>query len=220
MFSTAEAIECLSPAIQRCNVNVIFAGDSYTMHLFIGLADIVLGRAWNQELHDGETRRATLKEVQEDLHKAHNMNPSFPKLEFVCKSECYGSKQPFSKHCSDCMNVYTSSKQNKDTVAVVGVGVHILIKLKTVNATAEELKMFLKMANRTILVSRPQHPRPTFCSAPHMLGLDAGSLHARLIVKNEERRKRPLNLNFKDSVYSISPNSIVFIWILSNPFSS
>ena len=150
VFSTAEAIECLSPAIQRCNVNVIFAGDSYTMHLFIGLADIVLGRAWNQELHDGETRRATLKEVQEDLHKAHNMNPSFPKLEFVCKSECYGSKQPFSKHCSDCMNVYTSSKQNKDTVAVVGVGVHILIKLKTVNATAEELKMFLKMANRTI----------------------------------------------------------------------
>jgi hypothetical protein len=158
VFSTREAIACLSSEVQKENMSIAFAGDSYTMHLFIGLADILLGRAWNIELDDGKTRRNVLMETKQELQRAHAMNPAFPSVEFVCDEPCYGSKQPFSKVCSQCIVTHAQNHQN--LIPVVGAGVHVLHALRghdTVNRTTDELISLLDMVNQSILVSMPSY---------------------------------------------------------------
>lgn len=156
VFSTAEAVECLSPNMQGRNISVIISGDSYNKQLFVGLADVLLGRAWNAQIKGGPARLKALSDTQRDLERRHRLDPSFPNIQFLCQRECYGRMLPFSETCSHCINAFT--EQNQDTVAVVGAGVHIMQELKDeLNSTVEELKKFLVMANRTIFNSMPSY---------------------------------------------------------------
>lgn len=128
IFSTAEAIECLSPAKQQRNISVTTAGDSYTRQLFIGLADILLGRPSKEETKLHEVRIRTLEESNAEIaHRHRNDTLSFPNVQYKCSDECYGyglKGKNFSELCTSCMNQYT--KHSQDAMGVVGAGVHVL----------------------------------------------------------------------------------------------
>ena len=163
LFSTAEAIECLSPTVQNRNVSIVIAGDSLNRQLFIGLADILLGQPSNLEIKSGDIRKVVLAERSDKLAIAHQNNPSFPKVQFVCTHECYGGRSgrtqahippkiPFSKTCSTCINAFT--KNNRDIAAVVGAFVRVLHSQNgSVETTGSEMKSFFKLADNIIFNS-------------------------------------------------------------------
>jgi hypothetical protein len=163
IFSTAEAIGCLSPTIQNRNISVIITGDSYNMQLFIGLTDILLGRPSNiQIIGKGGSRREKLKEDMRQLESYHKNDPSFPNVKWMCGMECFGDRKgfiPFSEHCSSCMNAYTSKSEN--VAAIVGAGVHVFQAVgggkQNINLTIVEMKKYLALANRTIFNSMPTY---------------------------------------------------------------
>mmetsp|Transcript_96 Transcript_96/g.205 ORF Transcript_96/g.205 Transcript_96/m.205 type:complete len:338 (+) Transcript_96:144-1157(+) len=178
VFSTAEAIECLSPTIQNLNISITVGGDSYTRQLFIGLADILLGRPSKEEIRDQATRLELVERSNKELAARHGNDSSFPNVQFPerCFWICFGSgssKEPFSVMCSNCINSFT--KLSNHAVAVVGAGVHVLgyftrkidhhvppekavedeAVVAAVNNTIDDLKRFFILADRTIYVSMP-----------------------------------------------------------------
>ena len=160
IFSTAEAIECLSPTIQNRNISVIITGDSYNIQLFIGLTDILLGRVSNIQILDGKVRRKNLKLSMHELEIRHKIDPSFLNVKWVCGYECYGMHvEPFSEHCSSCMNAYTSKSEN--VAAVVSATIHVFTAVgggeQNLNLTIVEIKKYLDLANRTIFNSMPTY---------------------------------------------------------------
>jgi len=143
VFSSTEAIECLSyPKM------VVVSGDSYTMQLFIGLADILLSKKLNEdrEILDSVRRRDSVVQAQHWLDKRHQKDPLFPRVQFTCDDQCYGKLAPFSRVCSRCINHII--EENENYVAVVGAGIHF-------GNRVEEINKFLDLANRTIYVPMP-----------------------------------------------------------------
>ena len=156
IFSTAEAIECLSPIVQKKNIEVVIAGDSYNRQLFIGLADILLGRPSNDEIRTGDSRDVRVQEDNYTLVSLSNGIPSFPRVMFVCKSECYGEMPNTTNLCSECLNEYT--KANNDSVAVLGTFVHSFNRLRNVEKNFTRYMLdFLNKTHRVIYNSIPSY---------------------------------------------------------------
>ncbi|KAL7533193.1 hypothetical protein ACHAWF_004378 [Thalassiosira exigua] len=160
IFSTAEAIECLSPTSQKHDVSVAVGGDSYTRQLFIGLADIVLGRANNVEILNAAMRRKILNQTQQELRIRHERNPSFPNIQFPCHWQCYGNEKPFSWKCSRCMNAF--AERSPYAVGVVGAYVHVMKNFESsgvrqFNNTRDDIKKFISLSKRTIFASMPSY---------------------------------------------------------------
>lgn len=111
IFSQKEALQCL--AGQR----ILFSGDSYHMHTFIGLADILLGDPVNFELTSSGARRATLVRRMSQLQ----LLPATEGITWVkaCHSDCSSA---FDGNCSSCL---LSNVATAPTLAViVSGGVH------------------------------------------------------------------------------------------------
>ena len=186
IFSQAEAIECLSPTMQQRHISVIISGDSYTRQLFIGLADVLLGRPSKQEITGQKLRLDTLEKSNEDLAFRHANDSSYPNVQYKCFDECYGnygSGPSFSIQCSNCINNYTIS--SNDSVAVVGAGVHVLTyytgqinkllpanerksptgkdipeggeSIAAVNETIKDFERFFNLSKNLIYVSMPSY---------------------------------------------------------------
>mmetsp|Transcript_31485 Transcript_31485/g.75210 ORF Transcript_31485/g.75210 Transcript_31485/m.75210 type:complete len:376 (-) Transcript_31485:251-1378(-) len=176
VFSTAEAIECLSPTAQGLNVSVVISGDSYTRQLFVGLADVLLGRPSNEEIRNQTFRLETVEQSNDELASRHRNDPSFPNVQFPteCFWICYGSgppTNPFSVKCSRCINEFT--RRSDHSVAVVGAGVHVLgaakkrldvnfkpeeavegdVAMKAVDMAVGDIESFLGLAHHTTYVS-------------------------------------------------------------------
>jgi hypothetical protein len=147
VFSSNEARTCLQ------SKKVIISGDSYMKQLFIGLADILLGKKvhGNKEIIGAENRShivATTNYWLTRRYERSSTNFSFPKVEYTCEESCYGRYlAPFSKHCSTCINALTAGNNN-NTIAVVGAGVHP-------KASIDEIKRFLTLVQKTIFVPMP-----------------------------------------------------------------
>jgi len=160
VFSTQEAIECLSPVLQRQISNrspaLVLAGDSYTKQLFIGLSDILLGRAWNVEIHNGTQRNIIVDRINIELKGSHQNDPSFPNAQVICLDECYGDDVAFGRLCSTCLNKHVDF--NQETVVVVGAGIHLLnIRKHDLTKVDQEIKEFFSIMNQSIFVSMPSH---------------------------------------------------------------
>lgn len=130
VFSTAEAVECLNSTAQGRSISVTVSGDSYTRQLFIGLADVLLGRPSDEQITTYKKRLGLLAESNERLAHLRGNDTSFPDVQYPmeCFGECYGdysdATAPFSVRCSRCVNNFTS--RSEDAVGVVGAGVHNL----------------------------------------------------------------------------------------------
>lgn len=186
IFSQSEAVECLSPTIQQRNISVIISGDSYTRQLFIGLADVLLGRPSTQEITGQKLRLDTLYKSNEDLAFRHGNDSSYPNVQYKCFHECYGnygSPPSFSIQCSNCINNYTMG--SNDSVSVVGAGVHVLTyfnnqvnkllpatergfkptardvpegdTIAAVNETIKDFERFFNLSKNLIYVSMPSY---------------------------------------------------------------
>jgi hypothetical protein len=117
VFSMVEAIECL--------ISVIISGDIYTHQLFIGLADILLGRPPNNEIRNQTFRLELIERSNAELAARHVNDTSFPDVQYPmeCFWGCYGSRSSryrFSTLCSMCINNVT--RVSDSAVAVVGGG--------------------------------------------------------------------------------------------------
>ncbi|KAK1740048.1 hypothetical protein QTG54_008998 [Skeletonema marinoi] len=158
IFSSAEAIQCLSSEAQNRDIRVILSGDSYMRQLYIGLTDILLSKhiSDDKEIIENVQRSKMLSTARYWMNKRHENNATFPFVQFRCGDECYGSKT--LDVCSKCIN---SLSENSD-VWVVGVGIHIYERVKNhVNGTLQEIQQFLDREegqNRTIYVSPPAGP--------------------------------------------------------------
>ena len=158
IFSSEEAVECLSSEIQNRDIRVILSCDSYMKQMYIGLADILMSKhiSDDKEIMDNVERSKMLSTARYWVKKRHEINATFPFVQFHCVEECYGSK-PIDI-CSKCINI---SSGNSD-VWVVGVGIHIYEREKNhVNGTMQEIQQFLDAEegqNRTIYVSPPAGP--------------------------------------------------------------
>lgn len=144
VLSSNEARTCLQ------SKRIIISGDSYMKQLFIGLADILLGKKvhGDKEIIGAENRSHVVATTNYWLTRRYeNTNFSFPMVDYTCEESCYGRYlAPFSKHCSTCINALTGN--NNDTIAVVGAGVHP-------KASIDEIHKFLTLVKRTIFVPMP-----------------------------------------------------------------
>ena len=158
IFSSDEAIQCLSSKIQQREIRVILAGDSYMKQMYIGLADILLSKhiSEDKEMKDNIQRSKILAKAQYWVMNRHETNEtSFPYAQYLCEEECYGKKA--LDKCSQCIN--NNTRVGKDDVWVVGVGIHIYARSnKQVDFTVEKIQQFLETEEeykRTIYVSPP-----------------------------------------------------------------
>ncbi len=162
IFSSDEAIQCLSSNIQQRDIRVILSGDSYMKQLYIGLTDILLSKhiSNDKEIMDNVQRSNMLSTARYWMKRRYETNATFPFVQFRCGEECYGSK--ILDTCSQCI---TNLSMSSD-VWVVGVGIHIYERAKNdhVNETVEEIQQFLQREeeghyHRTIIyVSPPAGP--------------------------------------------------------------
>ena len=154
IFSSSEAIECLSSAPQ-----LILTGDSYTKQLYIGLADILLSKhvSNNVEITDSNQRNHIVDMAQSLISERRRRDTSFPSVIFGCQPDgCYGKRN--MRVCSACMN-NVSSQLNNDVIWVLGVGIHSVSRYysefgkkqldpkisqtKAINSTIREITTFL-----------------------------------------------------------------------------
>lgn len=164
IFSTAEAIECLSSDVQKLDIRVMLSGDSYMKQMYIGLVDILLSMHIRDdvEIKDAFQRNEVLATAQYwmDKRRRQENGTTFPIVQYRCERECYG--QQTMNLCSSCINNISLSSRSDD-VWVVGVGIHNRNRLKDGNKTVEEIHQFLDtegVQNRTIYVS-PQYYFPS-----------------------------------------------------------
>jgi hypothetical protein len=165
IFSSAEAIECLSSSPQ-----LILTGDSYMKQLYIGLADILLSKHVSKdvEITNSEQRTKVLNTAQNLIVGRKLLDKSFPSVTFGCPEECYGKKH--MRICSDCMNDVSSELYNNVTW-VLGVGIHPVSRHYhsnqkkddiAINATIHEITNFLdtqrqEHQRRVVFVSSPSY---------------------------------------------------------------
>jgi len=166
IFSSAEAIQCLSSEIQQRDIRVILSGDSYMKQLYIGLADILLSKhiSDDKQMRDSKQRKKMLSTAQYWMKKRHETNATFPFVQYQCEDECYGKNS--LDVCSQCISSFSENTTNKnrsndDDVWVVGVGVHTYARAKRqVDIAVQHIQQFLNTEqehNRTIYVSPPQY---------------------------------------------------------------
>ena len=157
IFSSAEAIECLSPGVQNRDIKLYLSGDSYIKQLHIGLVDILLSKHISNDFEPtNSTERNTIvlesyKKMAERLSK--EPISMFPIIHFT--TACYGSI-PLNKSCSESVKTFDESGSvDSDYVHIIGSGVHIYKRRNQVNATIHEIVDFLDTSERTIFVSPP-----------------------------------------------------------------
>ena len=110
VFSSAEAIECLSTAAQKRVIRLIFSGDSYTKQLYIGMVDILLSKHVNgeTEITNGRERNEFVPVARELVRKRLGApNSTFPKVEYLCEHECYGRED--LDECSECIDAFSGN---------------------------------------------------------------------------------------------------------------
>lgn len=147
LFSTEQARACLS------NVTLLVTGDSYNIQLFIGLAEIIIGVASNNEI-DGSYKR---RQVQDEILKGVQQGVGGVDVWFGCKMECYGDLKPFWKQCSDCIKEFRS-KGDKIVVPVVGSAVHIRHAVgNRIDRTVEQFQLFVNATENVIFNSPPSY---------------------------------------------------------------
>ena len=154
LFSTAEAIECLSPTIQNKSIEVYVVGDSYNKHLYIGLADVLFGRPRNKELHTRAARDAEMRQYNKTYYEYKQGIPSFPHVHWICEDECYGDSAYFKYKCKNCVNRITEA--NNNSVVVVGSLIHVYQSVGLKYLTQHMLQ-FLNMSNGIIFNSQPRY---------------------------------------------------------------
>jgi hypothetical protein len=162
IFSSAEAIECLSSDVQNRDIRVILSGDSYMKHLFIGLADILLSTHISDdiEMKDSLIRSKVLTAAQELMDNRHRQsNSTFPFVQYRCEEECYGKKS--LDRCSECIDQFSGNSRHgsHDDVWVVGFGIHTYNRVKhRIDVAVQNINQFLEAEegkNRTIYVGPP-----------------------------------------------------------------
>lgn len=137
LLTSAQARACLA------NHTFVFSGDSYTMQLFIGLADILSGEANKFEIVDGLMRRLVLGRANNKL-RARGIN-----AQFVCHNECYGSGASSLEECSQCMN------QQSADARIIGTAVHLLSQ--GVAAAETSIANLIKTVDALLWVSGPAY---------------------------------------------------------------
>lgn len=155
IFSSSEAKKCLS--FRR----VVITGDSYMKQLFVGLADILLGKKIQNDVQmTNSTIRVKVVEIANYwLAERHKKDESFPIAEYICDNICYGKNgASWKKQCANCIHLQTQGEENT-TVTVAGAGVHILARLgnKDIQTAARELDQFLNMTKPILFVSPPHY---------------------------------------------------------------
>jgi len=163
IFSSAEAIQCLSSEIQQRDIRVILSGDSYMKQLYIGLADILLSKhiSDDKQMRDSQQRRKVLSTAHYWMKKRHERNATFPFVQYQCEDECYGKNA--LDVCSQCITSFSgnTNHSNDDDVWVVGVGVHTYARAnRQVDIAVQNIQQFLDTEqehNRTIYVSPPHY---------------------------------------------------------------
>eukprot|EP00986_Skeletonema_menzelii_P014544 scaffold9756_cov139-Skeletonema_menzelii.AAC.3 len=161
IFSSKEAVECLSSKVQNRNIRVILSGDSYMKQLYIGLADILMSKhvRKNEEIMGGAQRSAFVSNAQHWMEKRRENNEKFPFVQYRCEGECYGRTE--MDVCSRCITQFSGNTTRGDDVWVVGVGVHTYYRLnKQVDTAVQHILHFLDTEaqhNRTIYVSPPNY---------------------------------------------------------------
>lgn len=160
IFSTSEAIECLSQADR-----IMVTGDSYTKQLFLGLHDVLTGDASNLQIRNSTVRNKILQQTRDSFQQRHReANVSFPAVDFVCDPECFGKPfrsetRPFQTACVSCLSQELGSVNVSKIAVFVGVGIHILNdNQKSVHMALRTVKAFLeKMSQGVVLVSMPSY---------------------------------------------------------------
>lgn len=163
VFSSADAIECLSQAER-----VVLTGDSYTRQLYIGLRDILMNDPNTTQLRDSTRRFNAITRSQADLQKlgdGKNTTESHPLVELICYYECYGVPVPdhgitlpFEEVCLDCLqkNPFANNTIN-NTALFVGSGAHVLnVHNWNATETISVMAEFMKGMPRMIYISLPE----------------------------------------------------------------
>ena len=86
IFSSEEAIQCLSSEVQNRDIRVILSGDSYMKQLYIGLADILLSKhiTDDKQMRDSAQRAKVLSTAQYWMKKRREKNATFPFVQYQC----------------------------------------------------------------------------------------------------------------------------------------
>ena len=162
IFSSDEAIQCLSSEIQQRDIRVILSGDSYMKQLYIGLADILLSKhiSDDKEMKDNVQRSKILANAQYWMNKRRETNATFPYVQYQCEEDCYGKKA--LDICSQCINSFSRNNSlGDDAVWVVGVGIHTYARVKKqVDVAIQHIQHFLDTEGehkRIIYVSPPKY---------------------------------------------------------------
>ncbi|KAL3791913.1 hypothetical protein HJC23_010773 [Cyclotella cryptica] len=151
IFSSAEAVECLSPTAQSQDIELIISGDSYMKQLFVGLADILMSKKLkeDEEILGSHQRNHIVGVAHSLLRQRRENDSSYPLVSYRCENECYPRQGPFSTTCTNCINSLTSKAGS--IVAIVGAGIHIT------NHTLDEINRFLTNTQKIIFVSGPSY---------------------------------------------------------------
>mmetsp|Transcript_15449 Transcript_15449/g.25334 ORF Transcript_15449/g.25334 Transcript_15449/m.25334 type:complete len:375 (-) Transcript_15449:2659-3783(-) len=166
IFSTEEAIECLSSRLQNRDIKLMLAGDSYMMNLAIGLFDILLSKhiTGDEELLESASCRVMLSSAHNELDKRRTENATLPNVHFF-GSQCYG-RPSLNTTCRQIVNKLGGGNSS-DYVWIIGAGCHIYTRQKNrktspsitperaVSATVQEINDFLDTTDRIIFVSPP-----------------------------------------------------------------
>eukprot|EP00986_Skeletonema_menzelii_P005177 scaffold1819_cov128-Skeletonema_menzelii.AAC.1 len=157
IFSTEDAIKCLSSKAQNRDIKLLFAGDSYMKQLTIGLADILLSKHIrdDEQMRNAVVRQEFLSTANHEMEKrrSEEENSTFPYVEYVGPM-CYG-KEPLNKTCREIINKLDGGNSS-DYVWIIGSGVHIYRRQnQVVSATVQELNNFLETTDQIIFVSPP-----------------------------------------------------------------
>lgn len=160
IFSSEEAIECLSSQVQNRNIKLMISGDSYMKQLTIGLADILLSKHIrdDKELLAAGPRDEVLSVAHGEMEKRRNeeVNPTFPFVRYVGQ-QCYGNT-PLSTICTDMID-QLGGDNSTEYVWIIGTAVHIYLRhvnaTNPVRATIDEISNYLDTTKRILYVSPP-----------------------------------------------------------------
>ena len=169
IFSSAEAIECLSSSSSSSS-QLIITGDSYMKQLYIGLADILLSKhvSNDEEILNSMQRNKILTMAQNLIEKRRLHDTSFPLVTFGCQpEECYGKRN--MRICSTCIN-NISNRLHNNVTWVLGVGIHSISRYyqytkkneAAIHSTIHEITTFLDTQRQDyqrdlIFVSSPSY---------------------------------------------------------------
>ena len=156
IFSSEEAIECLSSKAQNRDIKLMLSGDSYMKQLTIGLADILLSTHIrdDEEMMNSDQRIEILSATHQAMEtRRRQANSTFPHVRYT-GMQCYGDK-PLNTTCRDAINK-DGGDSSTDYVWIIGSAVHIYTRQKqVVSAAVREINDFLDRNERILYVSPP-----------------------------------------------------------------